>query len=106
MAARVTQFCRTHHVEILYAFGSRAKQALSALSGPPAGHANPDSDLDIGVLASLDARIDVREKALMVVELAGDCAPLERERLALIEAALQKATSSSTSLPPTRKVPR
>jgi Ribonuclease HepT-like len=43
MAARVTQFCRTHHVEILYAFGSRAKQALSALSGPPAGHANPDS---------------------------------------------------------------
>ena len=130
----LARFCRDHHVEMLYAFGSRAKQAMSLAAGSSSIHASPDSDLDIGVKVSVNGRADVREKSLMALELeelfeaprvdlvflheadpfvaanvirgerlfavdthdadeyelyvlrrAGDCAPLERERLALIE---------------------
>jgi hypothetical protein len=133
-AAALGRFCRTHHVEILYAFGSRAKQALSSANGSSPGGVGRGSDVDIGARIAIDARVDVREKSLMALELeelfeaprvdlvflheadpflaaniirgerlfttdeyaadeyelyifrrAGDCAPLERERLALIE---------------------
>ena len=134
LRTRLAAFCRTHQVEALYAFGSRASQARAALEGPAGDVPSSDSDLDVGAKVLRGSRPDVREKSLMAVELeelfavsrvdlvllneadpflaaniirgerifsvddhaadeyelyvlrrAGDCAPLERERLSLLE---------------------
>ncbi len=134
LRSRLADFCRAHSIEILYAFGSRARAALDSLDDVRSGFESAGSDLDIGAKVSVDSRVDVREKAVIAVGLedlfgvsrvdlvllheadpflaanvirgerlysvdahaadeyelyvlrrAGDCAPLERERLALLE---------------------
>lgn len=67
--ARLADICRSHAIEILYAFGSRAAQALSVLEGSGDGFSTSDADLDIGVKPTLDRHADVREKVKIAVEL-------------------------------------
>jgi uncharacterized protein len=129
----LTAFCCGHEIEALYSFGSRAEEILHWLDGDALLSGSAASDVDIGVKPVPERRLDMREKATMMVQLedlfgvrrvdlvvlpeadpflaanvmrgerlyvrdgrladeyelyllrrAGDLAPLERERLALI----------------------
>jgi predicted nucleotidyltransferase len=126
--------CSRHRIDLLYVFGSRAGEIAGAVAGNPVASTAPGSDVDIGVLPHAGARMDVREKSSIAIELeellgvrrvdlvllpeadpfvaaniirgellyfsdrnladeyelyilrrAGDLAPLERERLSLLE---------------------
>lgn len=130
---RLAAICERFGVDILYAFGSRGRQALAWVSGELAGLDPAGSDLDVGVLPAEGSRLSVMQKVdlakdledlfelprvdlvclpetdpflaaeiirgerlhaidgyradeydLYVLRRAGDLAPLERERLALI----------------------
>jgi predicted nucleotidyltransferase len=124
--------CNTYSIQILYAFGSRAREALEVLDGGREAFSPSASDLDVG--AKPAGPLGIREKSSIAVELedvlgvprvdlvvlpeadpflaaniirgerlyyadehfadeyelyilrrAGDLAPLERERLSLLE---------------------
>lgn len=129
----LAEICRRFGIDILYAFGSRSREALDWLSGNRSGFEATDSDLDIGVVPIEGQGLSVLQKVdlalalqdvfrvaevdlvcmsdadpflaanivrgerlvasdsyradefdLYVLRRAGDLAPLERERLALI----------------------
>ncbi|RME32797.1 MAG: hypothetical protein D6793_10575 [Thermoflexia bacterium] len=130
---RLQQICESFGVDILYAFGSRAREARAWLEGDIPALAPAPSDLDIGVKPARGVRLSVHDKVRLAVALedffgvhrvdlvsledadpflaaeiirgerlyardeddadeydlyvlrrAGDLAPLERERIALI----------------------
>lgn len=127
------RLCESFGVDILYAFGSRAREARAWLEGVIPALAPAPSDLDIGVKPAQGVRLSVHDKVRLAVALedffgvhrvdlvsledadpflaaeiirgerlyardeddadeydlyvlrrAGDLAPLERERIALI----------------------
>jgi predicted nucleotidyltransferase len=53
----------------IYAFGSRAAEAVAQLRDTPVRPAAPRSDLDIGVRAVSGRRLDARERARLCVDL-------------------------------------
>jgi predicted nucleotidyltransferase len=132
MRIRLGALCDAHAIQVLYAFGSRAREALEFISGQRGALTQAGSDLDIGVKPA--AALGIKEKASIALELeeffsvprvdlisipeadpflaaniirgerlymvdehaadeyelyilrrAGDLAPLERERLSLLE---------------------
>ena len=132
MRTRLAAVCSAHSIQILYAFGSRAREALELVGGQREALAQTGADLDIGVKPA--GSLGIKEKASIAVELeelfgvprvdlvvipeadpflaaniirgerlhmanehaadeyelyilrrAGDMAPLERERLSLLE---------------------
>ena len=131
----LVRLCEDYGIQLLYVFGSRAKEALEVLDGRRDGFSASSSDLDVGVKPVNARRLTVRDKASITVQLeelwgvsrvdlvvlpeadpflaaniirgerlycadghfadeyelyilrrAGDLAPLERERLDLLEA--------------------
>lgn len=125
--------CRASNIDILYAFGSRAREVQELVSGARESLPPSISDVDIGIVPAAGMRLSAREKAgiasaleelfgatrvdlvvlseadpflaanvirgerlfcadgykadeleLYVLRMAGDLAPFERERLALI----------------------
>ena len=129
---RLATLCEAHGLQLLYAFGCRATEALELHEGSCESLSRSGADLDIGIKPS--GTLGIREKASIAVELedffgasrvdlvllpeadpflaaniirgerlytqdehagaeyelyilrrAGDLAPLERERLALLE---------------------
>ena len=129
---RLAALCQAHGIQLLFAFGSRAREALELVGGRGRALAANGADLDIGVKPS--NLLGIREKASIALELeelfgvrrvdlvvlpeadpflaaniirgeklyaedehaaaeyvlyvlrrAGDLAPLERERLSLLE---------------------
>jgi predicted nucleotidyltransferase len=129
---RLAALCNTYDIQILYAFGSRAKEALAVLTGAREAFSPSGSDLDVG--AKPAGLLGIKEKAglandledllgvprvdlvvlpeadpfvaanvirgerlycadeyladeyeLYILRRAGDLAPLERERLSLLE---------------------
>jgi uncharacterized protein len=134
MAERIASLCRENGVELLYAFGSRGKDASAVVEGRLESLSPSSSDLDVAALTEHRTRLGVREKVrlaaaledlfqvprvdlvlfreadpflaagairgerlfcadtlaadeyeLFVLRRAGDLAPLERERLSLIQ---------------------
>ena len=132
MRNRLAALCQANGIQLLFAFGSRAREALELVDGRRAVLTNPGADLDIGAKPS--GPLGIRQKAAIAVELeelfgvarvdlvvlpeadpflaanvirgerlyaedehaaaeyvlyilrrAGDLAPLERERLSLLE---------------------
>jgi predicted nucleotidyltransferase len=133
LADALKGLCKQYHLVALYVFGSRAAEIAVHVRGEAAGPAQPDSDLDIGVLPARERRLPVEDRIslamtledlfsvgrvdlvilpeadpflaanivrgerlyvqdesqadeydLYVLRRAGDLAPLERERMALI----------------------
>ncbi len=129
---KLATLCEAFNIQILYAFGSRAKEALEVLEGNRRAFSPSASDMDVGVKPA--APLGIREKSSIAVGLedlfgvprvdllvlaeadpflaanvirgerlycadetlgdeyelyilrrAGDLAPLERERLSLLE---------------------
>lgn len=132
-AEALARLCRQFGVEILYAFGSRAREAKEWLTGTYSGLPSSPSDVDMGVKVASGNTLSVHEKVRLALSLedllgvtrvdlvcladadpfvaanivrgvrlyardsyqadeyelyilrrAGDLAPLERERMALI----------------------
>jgi uncharacterized protein len=53
----------------IYAFGSRAEEALALLRGQAAKTTLSDSDMDIGVLTRPGSRLGARERVTLMMEL-------------------------------------
>jgi len=66
---RLEAFCRRRHVQILYVFGSRAREVLRAVEGGGGLGSGQSSDVDIAVKLSKDQRLTVRQKAELAVAL-------------------------------------
>jgi len=66
---RLTKLCEKSAVTALYAFGSRAKEAVESLGGDAPMRRDTISDLDIGVLVSRETHLDVRQKASLIAKL-------------------------------------
>ncbi len=64
------EICKRHHLDAVYAFGSRALAAKSAVEKAlPTADASSASDLDIAVKASPKAHLSLEEKVTMAQEL-------------------------------------
>lgn len=61
--------CGRFFSTVLYAFGSRAKEARTWLRGETASMAPNKSDLDVGVLPMSGFRLSARERAELVIQL-------------------------------------
>lgn len=67
LRGRLESFCRHHHVEILYVFGSRGGEIRKAIDGECELERGHPSDVDIAVKLSMDRTLSVREKAELAV---------------------------------------
>jgi predicted nucleotidyltransferase len=65
---RLTFFCRSHPVEALYAFGSRAREIYQAMDGERLV-SGQSSDLDLAVKLQGDRKLSVREKVELAIGL-------------------------------------
>jgi len=84
LGARLDLFCRRHHVEILYVFGSRAEEVRKAIDGHAAGlESHPSADVDIAAKLPKDQTLSVREKAEWAAALE-DLLGAERVDLVLL----------------------
>ncbi|MBK8986112.1 MAG: hypothetical protein IPM39_08520 [Chloroflexi bacterium] len=63
----VTQLCHQYQVQILYVFGSRAKDVRAWVKGETAVLSPDDSDVDIGVKTAVS--LTVRQKVLLTQAL-------------------------------------
>jgi predicted nucleotidyltransferase len=66
---RLESFCRRHHVEILYVFGSRAGEIHRAMEADGALETGALSDVDFAAKLPVNRRISVREKVELAVEM-------------------------------------
>jgi predicted nucleotidyltransferase len=66
---RLDSFCRSHKLESLYVFGSRADEILKLVSGNGEPPSTQSSDIDIAVKLPPDRELSARQKAEMAVEL-------------------------------------
>jgi uncharacterized protein len=66
---RLESFCRSHKLESLYVFGSRADEILKLVSGHGEPQSIQSSDVDIAVKLPPDRELSARQKAEMAVEL-------------------------------------
>ncbi|MBW2058590.1 MAG: hypothetical protein JRJ26_13940 [Deltaproteobacteria bacterium] len=66
---RLRRICRRYHVEIMYAFGSRAGEIKGYIAGKRKKRATVSSDADIGIKTCRGTCLTVREKAQMMIEL-------------------------------------
>lgn len=57
---RLATLCRAHDISALYAFGSRAKEALNWLESSITGMTGSTSDLDLGALPDKGIRLPTR----------------------------------------------
>ena len=63
------RICRKYHVTSMYIFGSRAHGIIDQLKGIDKVSVPTPSDVDIGVKIEMGFALDVREKALLGIEL-------------------------------------
>jgi len=61
--SELAALCTSYGIQILYAFGSRAREALGRLDGASDAAFPPGSDLDIGVKAA--RALGIREKSAL-----------------------------------------
>ncbi len=65
---RLATLCRKHDISTLYAFGSRAKEALNWLDNKITNMTTSSSDLDLGALPDTGIRLPIRR----VVDFTND----------------------------------
>jgi len=65
----ISELCRAHDIEVLYAFGSRAQEMADWVLGARPALAKPASDVDIGVKPKQGKSFSVREKSEIAVAL-------------------------------------
>ncbi len=75
-AEALVSLCRRYPIDILYVFGSRADEIRCWLAGDHLTDSSSDVDICIRPVAGFNLSVLLRR--------AGDLAPLERERLAMI----------------------
>ncbi len=69
MQRHLNDLCRRYQIDALYAFGSRAEEAVAAVrTGLHLERGGP-SDLDIGVLPRAGHRLDARQRVTLAREL-------------------------------------
>jgi len=68
LRSRLESFCRSHGIEALYVFGSRAAEIRGSMEADRLG-TEPSSDVDIAVRFSGGRRLSIREKAELAVAL-------------------------------------
>jgi predicted nucleotidyltransferase len=78
--------CRKYNVEILYAFGSHAREAQEMLGGHRTQLLSVASDLDIGARIHASLKITVREKVSLAIDLE-ECFVVPRVDLVLFSEA-------------------
>ena len=62
---RISAFARSNGLEIIYAFGSRAKEILARIQGKKPHSAHPRSDLDLGIKSVRP--LSVKEKVRIAI---------------------------------------
>jgi hypothetical protein len=67
MRTRLAAICQAHGIQVLFAFGSRAREALELIDGRRSALANAGADLDIGAKPS--GPLGIKQKASIAVEL-------------------------------------
>jgi len=65
----LSEICRRYGIEVLYAFGSRAKEIAEWISGQEKAASYPMSDLDIGILPQAERSLNVRDKVHLMADL-------------------------------------
>ena len=66
---QLTEVCRRYGIEVLYAFGSRAKEIAEWISGQKKAASHPMSDVDIGILPQAERSLHVRDKVHLMADL-------------------------------------
>lgn len=69
VADRISGLCRRYGIDVLYVFGSRAREVARLIRSGQRVAAQGASDVDIGVLPQKDVMLDVRAKARLMAEL-------------------------------------
>jgi hypothetical protein len=67
--AKLASLCENFNVDILYAFGSRAKEVFTWLQNDEAHLAEDESDVDIGAKPALGVEYDVKQKVRLAIAL-------------------------------------
>lgn len=65
---KLSNLCRHHQVQALYALGSRAK-VLACIDGDASHFSAGSSDIDIGIKTGFTQKWDVKQKALFAIAL-------------------------------------
>ncbi|MCZ7663063.1 MAG: nucleotidyltransferase domain-containing protein [Thermoleophilia bacterium] len=65
----LVKIARAYRVDLIYAFGSRAEEVASLLSGLPTHPEHPHSDADIGVQPEREHRLTARERVRLTLDL-------------------------------------
>jgi predicted nucleotidyltransferase len=65
----LTEICPRYGIDVLYVFGSRAKEIAGLISGQEKAASHPMSDVDIGILPKSERRLNVRDKAHLMADL-------------------------------------
>ena len=68
-AEAIARLCDKYRLDSMYAFGSRAREALQWLNGTEEHLAPGASDVDIGVKPKRDVKLTVREKVMLAQAL-------------------------------------
>ena len=66
---QLTEVCRRYGIDVLYAFGSRAKEIAEWISGQKKAASHLMSDVDIGVLPQAERSLNVRDKVHLMADL-------------------------------------
>ena len=68
MREQIQKFALQHRIQIIYAFGSRAKEALAFIEGKTAGFSPGPSDLDLGIKPSKPLNVEEKVKIAIFFE--------------------------------------
>jgi predicted nucleotidyltransferase len=68
MREQIQKFASQHRIQIIYAFGSRAKEALAVIEGKIAGFSPGPSDLDLGIKPSKPLNVEEKVKIAIFFE--------------------------------------
>ncbi|MBW1790256.1 MAG: hypothetical protein JRK53_27225 [Deltaproteobacteria bacterium] len=69
MISKFRDIAARYHLADIYAFGSRADDAVAYARGEKPTSLYPDSDIDIGILIKSPARLTARQRAALVIEM-------------------------------------
>lgn len=69
MISELQKLAAKYQIAAIYAFGSRAKEIYSLVQGEDVHSEFPDSDVDIGILPTVDKRLTLREKVKIAAQL-------------------------------------
>lgn len=69
MKSQLEKICKSYHIEIMYAFGSRCTEIKGYVDGGGIRPSTPSPDVDIGIVTSKDAYLSVRDKARLMIQL-------------------------------------